>query len=315
MAVTWQWGCEKRSAPSPGGYNMQNATQNIVDMHLMRNGRTIDDPASGYKEEGFAQVDDPAHWGQSKDGINRGYITGNSNMYKDREARFYVNILYNGKPLLPAPTADDRNYYSSPENVDGRGHAEFYYSGKSGLEINNSSGDMTGYIAQKNVSPASNIRLERAAYRPYIHIRLAEIYLNYAEALNEAEPGHPDVLHYLNLVRQRAGLPTLESVYPSVVGNQAEMREWIIRERQIELAFEGDRYFTLIRRMLMSDPKVQSIYRMNITANDNNQGFAFADFYNRTLLQNRYWDDKMYLFPILQDDLDKNTSLVQNPGW
>ena len=110
-------------------------------------------------------------------------------------------------------------------------------------------------------------------------------------------------------------MPTLESVYPSVVGNQAEMREWIIRERQIELAFEGDRYFTLIRRMLMSDPKVQSIYRMNITANDNNQGFAFADFYNRTLLQNRYWDDKMYLFPILQDDLDKNTSLVQNPGW
>src|SRR5690606_16542573 len=97
MADVWQWGLEKRSAPAPGGYNMQNATQNIVDMHLMRNGRTIDDPTSGYTENGFTQFDDPAHWGEAKDGINRGYITGNSNMYKDREARFYVNILYNGK--------------------------------------------------------------------------------------------------------------------------------------------------------------------------------------------------------------------------
>jgi len=54
---------------------------------------------------------------------------------------------------------------------------------------------------------------------------------------------------------------------------------------------------------------------MSIASNDNNQGFFYQDFYKRNLLQNRYWDDKMYLFPILQDDIDKNSALVQNPGW
>jgi len=100
-----------------------------------------------------------------------------------------------------------------------------------------------------------------------------------------------------------------------VVGNKDEQRKWILRERQIELAFEGDRYFTLIRRLMMGNPATRAIYRMNIASNDNNQGFFYQDFYKRNLLQNRYWDDKMYMFPILQDDIDKNSALVQNPGW
>jgi hypothetical protein len=314
MANSWQWGHEIRCAPNPGGYNMQNATQNIVDAFYMRNGRTIDDPLSQYVETGFVQFDDPANWGKSKDGLNRGYIKGNSNMYANREARFYVSIQYNGKPVLPAPTQDDRNFFSSDANKDGTGRAEFYYSGKSGVGVNNN-GDITGYDVLKNVSPASNIRTNSAVYRPFIHLRLAEMYLNYAEALNEVEPNNPDVLKYVNLVRQRGGLPDLQTVYPSSVGNQAEMRKRILQERQVELAFEGDRYFTLIRRLMMGDTKVQTIYRMNTITNDGNQGFAFADFNKRTLLQTRVWNDKMYLFPIAQSDIDKNASLVQNPGW
>jgi hypothetical protein len=311
---TWHWGFEKRCAPAPGGYNMQNATQNIVDAFYMRNGRTIDDPMSGYTEAGFASGDDPAQYGAGKDGINRGYVTGNSNMYVGREPRFYVDIQYNGRPVLPAPNADDRNYFSSPGNQDGLGRAEFYYSGKSGVGTNNN-GDITGYDVLKNVSPATNIRYDAPAYRPYIHIRYAEILLNYVEALNEYDPGNADVLTYLNLVRQRAGIPALETVYPSVAGNQDEMRKYILRERQIELCFESDRYFTLIRRLMMGRPENLSIYRMNTIANDNGLGFSFTGYYSRNLFQTRYWDDKMYLFPISQDNMDKDKALVQNPGW
>lgn len=314
MAGTWQWGHEKRCAPAPGGYNMENATQNVVDAFYMRNGRTIDDPLSGYTTTGFVQSDDPANYGASRDGVNRGYVTGNSNMYTDREPRFYVDIQYNGKPVLPAPTTDDRNYFSSDANKDGRGRAEFYYSGKSGVG-STSNGDITGYGVLKNVSPASNIRSDGAAYRPFIHIRYAEILLNYVEALNEYDPGNADILTYLNLIRQRAGIPNLEGVYPAAVGNQAEMRKWILRERQIELCFESDRYFTLVRRQMMGNPEVKTIYRMNTITKDNGLGFSFPDYYTKTLLQTRYWDDKMYLFPIAQDDIDKNNSLVQNPGW
>lgn len=311
---SWIWGMEIRCAPGPAGFNMQCATQNVVDAFYMRNGRTIDDPNSGYIEKGFTQQDDPAQWGVAKDGINRGYIAGNSNMYVGREARFYASVMYNGKPAVAAPTSDDKNYFSSSQNADGRGRTEFYYTGKSGPPATNRP-DMTGYLVQKPVSPASNIRVSQVSYRPYIHMRYAEILLDYIEALNEYQPDNPDILTYLNQIWSRAGLPAFESVYPGLIGNKDEMRKVILRERQIELCFENDRYFTLVRRLMMGDPKVQTIYRMNVNANDNNQGFAFTDYYNRNLFETRVWSDKMYLFPISQTEMDRTKGLVQNPGW
>lgn len=312
---SWVWGEEKRMAPGPGGYNMQNATQNIVDAFYMRNGRTINDPQSGYVETGFAQQDDTAQWGMQEDGINRGYIAGNSNMYVGREARFYAAIQYNGKPITPATTVDDRNYYSSTQNQDGRGRAEFYYSGKSGVSINSSVPDMTGYDVLKFSSPADNIRYDQVTYRPFIHLRYAQILLDYVEALNEYDPTNPDIITYLDAIRARAGLPGYETVYPGNVGNQTAMRYAILHERQIELCFEGDRYWTLVRRKMMGDPVNLNIYRMSVGANDNGQGFSFAGYYTRNLLQTRVWQDKMYLYPIYQNDLETSQGLVQNPGW
>lgn len=310
----WIWGMEVRCAPGPAGFNMQCATQNVVDAFYMRNGRTIEDPGSGYTEQGLVQQDDPAQWGTAKDGVNRGYVKGNSNMYAGREARFYASVMYNGKPAVAAPTTDDRNYFSSTQNTDGRGRTEFYYSGKSGAPVTNRP-DMTGYLVQKYVSPASNIRNSQVSYRPYIHMRYAEILLDYIEALNEYDPSNPDILKYLNAIWSRAGLPAFETVYPASVGNQEAMRKVILRERQIELCFEGDRYFTLVRRLMMNDPKQLAIYRVNVNANDNNQGFGFTDFYNRNLFETRYWANKMYLFPISQTEMDNAKGLVQNPGW
>jgi hypothetical protein len=93
------------------------------------------------------------------------------------------------------------------------------------------------------------------------------------------------------------------------------MRNAIIRERQLELCFEGDRYYTLVRRLMMGDAKHLKIYRMNVSASDNGQGFGFADFYKRDQFQTRVWQDKMYLFPIYQNDIETSKGLVQNPGW
>ena len=45
------------------------------------------------------------------------------------------------------------------------------------------------------------------------------------------------------------------------------------------------------------------------------KGFAFEGFYERKLLQTRYWDNKMYLYPIAQTEIDRGRGLVQNPGW
>jgi starch-binding outer membrane protein, SusD/RagB family len=299
------WGWTKCSSPGPGGYNMYNATQNVVDAFSMSNGRTIDDPASGYVETGFASANGSNSWGHKK---------GDWNMYANREPRFYAYIQYNGRPVLPAPTVDDKNYYSSDANKDDNGRVELYYNGKSGQKSAGTN-NITGYDVLKRINPADNIRKDVSTYRPYILIRYAEILLNYAEALNEYDPSQPDIVTYLNLVRARAGLPGIETVYPSTVGNKEEMRKHILREREVELCFEGDRYYTLVRRLLLGKTENQTIYGMNVNADDAGLGFSFTGFYQRTLFQKRYWDDRMYLFPIMQSDMERDRALVQNPGW
>jgi len=300
------WGYTKCVSPGPGAYSIYNATQNVVDAFYMKNGRTINDAQSGYQETGFAQTDGSNYWEQAK---------GEYNMYANREPRFYAYIQYNARPVLPAPTVDDKNYYSSDANLDGRGRVEFYYSGKSGQKAAGTS-NITGYDILKNVSPNDNIRFDAVnTYRPYILMRYAEILLDYVEALNEYDPSNPDIVIYLDKVRQRAGLPGIETVYPEAVGDQNAMRKYILRERQVELCFEGDRVFTLLRRLQLGLPENQTIYGLNVGADDQGQGFGFTDFYKRTLFQNRVWNDKMYLFPISQYQIDRDRSLVQNPGW
>ncbi|OQP60562.1 starch-binding protein [Niastella vici] len=299
------WGWTKCSSPGPGGYNMYNATQNLVDAFSMKNGRTIDDPAAGYVETGFASAGGANAWEHKK---------GDWNMYANREPRFYVSIQYNGRAVLPAPTVDDKNYYSSDVNKDATGRTEFYYNGKSGQKSAGTN-NITGYDVLKRISPSDNIRSDATTYRPYILIRYAEILLDYAEALNEYDPANGDVVKYLNLVRERAGLPGIETVYPSAVGNKEEMRKHILREREVELCFEGDRYHTLVRRLLLGKTEYQTIYGMNVNADDGGLGFSFTGFYQRTLFQKRYWDDRMYLFPIAQSDIERDRSLVQNLGW
>lgn len=300
------WGYTKASSPNPGGINLYNATQNVVDAFYMDNGRGIDDPLSNYVETGFADNDGSHYWAHKK---------GQWNMYANREPRFYAYIQYNARPVLPAPTVDDKNFFSSAANVDGTGRIEFYYSGKSGAKATGINNTITGYDFLKNVSPADNIRQDATNYRPFILIRYAEILLNYAEALNEYDPSNADIVKSLNLVRFRAGLPGIETVYPGAVGNKDLMRKYILKERQVELCFEGDRYFTLVRRLLFSNTENQTIYGMNVNEDDGGQGFAFARFYNRTLFQKRAWNNKMYLFPISQYQMDRDRALVQNPGW
>lgn len=81
----------------------------------------------------------------------------------------------------------------------------------------------------------------------------------YAEAANEVNPNDVRVLKYLNLVRERAGLPGVETLNPAIRGNQELQRAAIQRERQVELATEGQRYFD-VRRWMIAD-KTEKVVR------------------------------------------------------
>ncbi len=106
--------------------------------------------------------------------------------------------------------------------------------------------------------------------RSWILFRLGEFYLNYAEALNEAEGPVADVHKYVNEIRKRSGMPALPTNL-----TKEEMRDRIRRERRIELAYETHRYFDCHRWLIAEETESGPVYGMNIAAGTHLQDPAF----------------------------------------
>ncbi|SFC20037.1 Starch-binding associating with outer membrane [Parapedobacter composti] len=254
-------------------------TQKMVDAYFTANGRSIDDPASGYLRDGFSEFQAPFDTRP-----RRTY-----NQWVNREPRFYVGVTYNNSLWLNQPNAD-REYLTVME-----------FSGNSGRINSDSDVTPTGYIIRKNVHINGNDR-------GFVYIRLANVYLDYVEALNEYQPDHPDILTYLNLIRERAGIPAYGTEGLPVPSGQSAMRQAIRKERQVELAFENVRYFDIRRWKIAEQEMSGPFYGMNLAAN----GEAF---YERTQLEVRRFNQRDYFFPIPHDETLINLELVQNPGW
>lgn len=334
------------ASPGPNNLGGVGPTQRVVDAFLMSNGKTIDDPTSGYVEEGFSTEPHP-HWNPNNRAINTeagrkqmiqdireskawGHWTGDWNMYANREPRFYASIMYNKRVIPQVPDdIDKRNYYSSAGQKNGYARVELYLGGVSRGSGTYTFYPRTGYLAQKNNDPMANMR-DRTFPQQYmnVYIRYAQILLDYVEALNEYDPTNGNIRKYWDLIRERAGVPSAFVTNPEIAGNKELQREFILRERQIELAFEGDRYFTSRRRWLAHTPDAGGaiddrkwgdggrMWGMNINAGDaaaNN--FNFTDFYKRVPFETRVFEKAYYLFPIPETEINKSNNLVQNPWW
>ncbi len=145
-------------------------------------------------------------------------------------------------------------------------------------------------------------------------LRLSEVYLSIAEACNEMNRKSDAVL-YMNKVRERVGLP---GINPNM--NQDELREAILRERAIELAFEEVRWFDLVRwkrsDIFKSTQWCRGIQFTKTTGKaPNNVTWAFKNTrYERAWIKS--WDnDRWFLLPINQTELNKRKGMIQNPGW
>lgn len=262
------------------GYAAVAVTQQLVDEFEMENGKGIHEAGSGYVETGFSTA------------ATKYTTSGTYNMYVNREPRFYVNVSYNGSLWINKSEGDKviQTYFTG--NTGKKGSWDF---------------PRTGYIARKNVHPDSNPRITQYVARPFVLVRYAEILLNYIEALNEYEPGNPDVLKYLNEIRSRAGVPGVAAGL-----GQATMRTKIRHERRVELALESLRYFDTRRWKIAEQTDGGNFYGMNVDA-----GTKLTDlvFYQRTVFERRVFLKNYYLFPIPQSEIDRDRKLVQNPGW
>lgn len=132
-------------------------------------------------------------------------------------------------------------------------------------------------------------------------LRYADVLLMRAEALIEKNQDLGEAAALINQIRSRAGMPVIAAT------SQADLRNKLRHERRIETAFEGLRYYDIIRWKIAKDVKVGNVYGARLKAISENMDNKF--------MEERFWDDKMYLFPVPQEAMDNNINLTQNKGW
>jgi hypothetical protein len=173
----------------------------------------------------------------------------------------------------------------------------------------------TGYYLKKFINQSLNLNTGGTAEKAWSVMRLADFYLFYAEAMNEAygplviPPGYSiSALEALNAVRTRVSMPSLSAL------TTTQLREKIIHERQIELAFEDARYWDLRRWKVAENYLNRPIHGVTIVKDPITGLFTYTP---NVFVENRVFDaTKMYLHPIPQTEIDKAGGvLVQNINW
>ena len=178
---------------------------------------------------------------------------------------------------------------------------------------------VSGYWAKKpshieNNSPVRGTHaIERSTFPIY---RLADLYLMYAEALNESlDSPNQEVYSAIDIVRKRAGLSgvveswTNFSIYPEKVSTKEGMRDIIRTERNNELVFESKRFWDIRRWKTAHIDMNKSIKGLNA------RGATIDDFNSIVTLYQQSFTTKEYLWPIKVSNLQVNPKLQQNPGW
>lgn len=269
-------------SPSTNGYleksGSLNPTQNHVDLYETKQGLRISDPGSGYSL---------------------------SAPYANRDPRLEFNVLHNDQ-VWQAPSKVETWY---EETVNGTVYGK-------DITAVAGTGTSTGYYCRKLWPEALRGNATSTAILNYVYYRYAEILLNYAEALNEAQGPVAEVEAAVNLIRQRptVNMPSVSETFKArgISISKENMRDLIRNERAVELAFENIRWFDILRWKKGPEIIAQPIYKMNVRKDGDN----FV--YTPTLMNNAYqriFHDYMHLYPIPLNEIVKGNNLKQNPGW
>lgn len=230
-------------------------------------------------------------------------------LHFDRENRFYANVGFDGGVwyMENSPSQIDENTWTTQLRLGLFG---------SGVSV-----PITTYYPKKLVNWKFAFKDGNSSHieeYPWPMLRLADLYLMYAEALNESEGPTADVFLYLDKIRKRAGLEGVKESWAKYAFNSAKpttkegLRAIIQRERNIEMSFEGSRFWDLRRWKLAAQE-----LNKNITGWDRNQDKDHPELFyqEQTFYQQRFVAPRDYFWPIKESDLLVNPNLVQNPGW
>lgn len=233
-----------------------------------------------------------------------GYTTARLNF--DREPRFYADLAFDGAIWYGQGRYDESNSFTFKSKL-----------GQPQSRVTPYNYTATGYQTKKLVSYNSVMTTSyQISQYPWPVIRLADLYLLFAEALNEYnDDPTSEVYDYLNLVRERAGLKTVQeswtqfSTSPNKYLTKPGLRQIIHQERTIELAFEGHRFWDLLRWKEAANVLTGPVKGWSIDQSDE------TTYYKPKVLFNRTFTLRDYFWPIKESNLSMNQKLIQNPGW
>lgn len=209
------------------------------------------------------------------------------NPYENRDPRLYETVLVNG------------------DDYQGR-TAELWIGGRE-RPAEDHTPTASGYRMRKFVLDGESA-FGTIVHFPYL--RLPEIYLSYAEALNEVNGGPTaEAYEYVNRVRNRVDLGDLPTGL-----SQVEFREAVIKERALELGYEKVRWFDLIRWKRQED-LTKPVYGLDIIQNsDGSFTYEQSEELPRLAWQDD-WSPRWYLSAFPRNEILKDYGLIQNPGW
>lgn len=296
-----------------GANSQHGPTLRTVENYYTKNGLPIDEDATWDYNNRYKLTTIPEdHKSYAVVGEQTAYL------HLNREPRFYANVGFD-RGLLYLKGVDGL------ENDETKQHKIFSRNmeaaGKNG--IMNYSG--TGYFDKKTVSSECSVNNSGAwaGYRyPFPIMRLGDLYLLYAEAVNECLPNGNSLsdeisIEYVDKIRMRAGLKGIKETWDTYAMSQfkskyetkAGMRDIIRRERLIELAFEGQTYYDKRRWKLMTTYMNEPVQGWYV------EGIEAEEYYTVTTLFKPQFGAKDYLYPIRESDILGNPNLIQNPGW
>ncbi|MDR0393539.1 MAG: RagB/SusD family nutrient uptake outer membrane protein [Tannerella sp.] len=226
-------------------------------------------------------------------------------MYLGREPRFYANIAITGGYWRTHTVRINTMMYQGRDGgFNSSTHSTDYYC--------------TGIALKKFVHPESQSGAwQRTIKYPYPIVRMADLYLMKAEALNEYSGPSQEVYDLVNKIRRRAGIPDLEAIWSDATiaksvnkhRTQEGLRDIILQERSVELAFEGSRFWDMHRHK-------RAVREFSIPISGwKHDGTAATTFFVLEAKQTRKFSIRDCLWPISLEELNTNGNLIQNPGW
>jgi len=258
---------------TPNGWTGWSATcvlQGLVDSYEMEDG-TMPDPSK--------------------------YDTATENPWKGRDPRFYSSIVCDGQNFRDK-TVD---FWISADEKTGGKDSEF--------GTDNWNHSKTHYTIRKFMNESLTSPWEDKGSQSWIYCRLAEIYLNYAEAKFHSGD-ESTAREYLNKIRLRArGGKT--GILPDVTASGEDLLKAIQHERRIELAFEDQRFYDVRRWKIAEQTENVDAKGIKIVKNeDGTKSYSIVKVDVRSFTAPNH-----YLFPIPNSEIRKNNLLEQNPGY